>query len=106
MSSFCSNLIPENVIESHHPFLDSPKDDYDEEDWGAIPDPTLKLAKLEIEVEQLRVQFARYRSALIGLIGVETKEELEAMEIALRLLPVPEKDRTITINAIHALLGI
>ncbi|AMQ43669.1 hypothetical protein AMS64_22040 [Aeromonas veronii] len=45
------------------------------------------------------------RSALIGIIGVETEAELRHMEAAIRTLPVPDSDRATTINAIHALLA-
>ena len=46
---------------------------------------------------------AKLRSALVGLIGVESKEELDAMEIMLRRVPTPESDRIAAINAIDAL---
>ena len=46
----------------------------------------------------------KLRKALIGLVGAEGKNELEAMEIQLRILPVPDIDRMVTINAITALL--
>lgn len=45
------------------------------------------------------------RSALVGLIGADGKEELQAMEAAIRLLPAPEADKAVSINAIHALLS-
>lgn len=46
------------------------------------------------------------RKALIGLVGVETKEELETMEATIRHpnFPIPDVDRMSTINAIQALL--
>lgn len=46
---------------------------------------------------------AKLRKALVGLVGADTKEELEGMEAAIRVLPVPDEDRMNTINAIHAL---
>jgi hypothetical protein len=45
------------------------------------------------------------RSALAGLIGAETKEELEAMEAAMRIMPGIEADKIAGISAIHALLS-
>jgi hypothetical protein len=48
---------------------------------------------------------AMLRSALVGLVGADNKTELQAMEAAMRLLPAPEEDKAVTINAIHALLA-
>jgi len=46
----------------------------------------------------------KLRKALIGLIGAETKEELEQMELYFRSIPAPEQDKIVSINAIHALI--
>lgn len=46
---------------------------------------------------------ALLRSALVGLVGVDTEDELRMMEIVVRLAPAPEKDKAASINAIHAL---
>ena len=48
-------------------------------------------------------QVALLRRALVGLVGVESPEDLEAMEAAMRLMPMPAEDRAKTIDAIHAL---
>lgn len=48
---------------------------------------------------------AMLRSALIGLIGAESEQELRQMEVAMRVLPAPEADKAVSINAIHALLA-
>lgn len=45
------------------------------------------------------------RAALVGLIGCDGKIELEQMEAAMRILPAPEADKAVSINAIHALLA-
>ena len=45
------------------------------------------------------------RSALTGLIGADTETELRQMEATMRLLPAPEEDKAVSINAIHALLA-
>jgi hypothetical protein len=55
--------------------------------------------------KEMRTQRDRLRAALAGLVGAESKEELEAMEIALRLMPVPDEDKAAMLNAIHALLA-
>lgn len=44
------------------------------------------------------------RKALIALVGADTPEDLKQMEATIRMLPVPDSDRAITINAIQALL--
>lgn len=44
------------------------------------------------------------RAALSGLIGASTKEELAAIELALRSIPGPDADKAAAINAIHALM--
>jgi hypothetical protein len=59
--------------------------------------PKHPMRKAEKNIELLR-------NALIGLVGADTKEELEQMESFTRIAPVPEKDKTSAINAIHALL--
>lgn len=46
---------------------------------------------------------AKLRQALIGVVGVETKEELEGMKAFMLALP-DSVDRTVSLNAINALL--
>lgn len=48
---------------------------------------------------------ARLRSALSGLIGAESADELRAMETALRMMAAPAADKAAMIDAIHALLN-
>jgi hypothetical protein len=45
------------------------------------------------------------RAALVGLIGADTESELRQMEVAMRMLPAPDADKAVSINAIHALLA-
>jgi hypothetical protein len=45
------------------------------------------------------------RDALAGLVGASTKKELEQMELAVRRLPDQNFDKSVSINAIHALLA-
>jgi hypothetical protein len=52
-------------------------------------------------VEQNRI----LRSALVGLVGVDGKEELERMEFTIRTMPFPDADKATTINAVHALMA-
>ena len=54
------------------------------------------MRKLQLERDQLR-------RALVGLVGADTLDELDAMEAGMRVLPVPEEDRVSTLNAIQAL---
>jgi hypothetical protein len=46
----------------------------------------------------------KLRKALVGLVGAETKEELEVMLSTTRVMPGIEEDRVVAINAIQALL--
>ena len=46
----------------------------------------------------------RLRKALTGLVGAETKEELEGMETAIRMMRGVDEDQAAALNAIHALL--
>lgn len=45
------------------------------------------------------------RSALVGIVGVDGRDELEQMEAVMRLMPAPAQDKAATIDAIHALLA-
>lgn len=56
------------------------------------------LRKAEADIKLLR-------SALVGLIGVSSESELREMEVLMRSLPVPDADKAVSINAIHALLS-
>lgn len=44
------------------------------------------------------------RSALVQVVGVDGRDELEAMEAFIRLTPAPAADKAATIDAIHALI--
>lgn len=44
------------------------------------------------------------RDALVGLVGASDVAELKQMELTMRVLPAPEQDKAVTINAIHALI--
>lgn len=56
-------------------------------------------------MREAEARIERLRKALAGLIGAETKEELEAMEAAMRVMPGVEADKIAGLNAIHALLS-
>lgn len=45
------------------------------------------------------------RSALVGIVGADTREELEQMEVVIRSAPAPWMDKAATVDAIHALLA-
>jgi len=45
------------------------------------------------------------RAALEGLIGASEKGELEQVELGIRMIPAPDADKAVSINAIHALLN-
>ena len=56
------------------------------------------MRKAESDIRMLR-------AALVGLIGASEEAELRDMEVAMRMLPAPEEDKAVSINAIHALLA-
>ncbi len=58
----------------------------------------IRAEKAEKERDQLR-------AALVGLVGADGREELDAMEGVMRLLPAPAADKAVTIDAIHALIA-
>ena len=54
-------------------------------------------------MRKLEANYSLVRKALVGLVGADTKEELDGMELAMRGLHAPDKDRMLFINAIDAL---
>ena len=48
---------------------------------------------------------ALLRGALVGLIGADGEDDLRQMEATMRMLPAPDADKAVSINAIHALLA-
>lgn len=55
-------------------------------------------------LREAEAKILKLRSALAGIIGASTKDELETMEIAIRTMPAPDADKAVSINAIHVLL--
>ena len=55
-------------------------------------------------MRQAEAKISKLRDALSALVGVSKKDELEAMEIAMRTMPAPDADKAVSINAIHVLL--
>ncbi|OCA65205.1 hypothetical protein [Aeromonas hydrophila] len=56
-------------------------------------------------LRKAEADIALLRSVLVGLIGAGTEAELRQMEGIIRALPVPDADKAVSINAIHALLA-
>lgn len=55
------------------------------------------LRKAEATIKKLRL-------ALVGLIDVDGEEELKKLQIFMRMQLIPNQDKVVTINAIHALI--
>jgi hypothetical protein len=55
-------------------------------------------------MREAETKIKKLRAALVGLLGAETKQDLELMEASLRLIPGIGQDKISGINAIHALL--
>ena len=45
------------------------------------------------------------RSALVGLIGADTEQELQEMKAAVMVIPDPDGNAAVALNGIHALLA-
>lgn len=71
-------------------------DDWETEE-AAVTFSIPLVAGLVNEIEKLR-------SALAGLVGAESDDELRTMETVIRMAAVPEADKVSMLNAIHALL--
>lgn len=65
----------------------------------------MPMSEFEAERQELIGQRDRLRTALVGLVGVDGREELEQMETVMRLTPGIDEDKVSAINAIHALLS-
>jgi Pyruvate/2-oxoacid:ferredoxin oxidoreductase delta subunit len=47
---------------------------------------------------------AKLRSALVGMVGADGKDELETMETMIRISNAPAKDKAVMIDALNALM--
>lgn len=56
-------------------------------------------------MKELVAQRGQLRAALVGLVGVDGSDQLEAMETVMRALPAPAEDKAAMIDAIHALIA-
>lgn len=75
-----------------------------QQDVLALKVPELVRA-LEQRCEKADAERNQLRAALVALVGVDGREELEQMEVVMRLMPAPAADKAATIDAIHALIG-
>ena len=55
-------------------------------------------------MRESEAKVAKLRSALIGLVGASTEEELKVMEGIIRSSPVPDADKVAMINAINVIM--
>lgn len=79
--------------------------DLSEDDEDLIRDCARHLLSFVGEKTPMDNHSAMLRSALVGLVGVDTRAELEELEAVMRLMPAPAQDKAATIDAIHALLA-
>ena len=63
-----------------------------------------EIISLREQVERLTKENGRLRNALIGLVGSDSREELQSMELAMRIFPASDADVVASVNAIRALL--
>lgn len=59
----------------------------------------------ELRAEKAEAQRDQLRAALSALVGVDTREELEQLEVVMRAMPAPAADKAATVDAIHALIA-
>ena len=58
----------------------------------------------QLDIAIVIQQRDRLRAALAGLVGSDNAEELQTMEVVIRMFPRNDADQTAMLNAIHALL--
>lgn len=68
-------------------------------------DAETQLAAQVAAFGAVQAQHDRLRAALVGLVGVDGRSELEQLEAAMRLMPAPAEDKAATSDAIHALIA-
>lgn len=90
----------EGPLEFAHGF-DDPR--AEEDGWIRIATENAKDANARLAL--VTEQRDKLRVALVGLVGVDGKDELEHMECVIRLIPAPAQDKAATIDAIHALIA-
>ena len=74
------------------------------EECRKCPVAPSETTALREQVEKLTKENGRLRNALIGLVGSDSREELQSMELAMRIFPASDADVVASVNAIHALL--
>lgn len=96
----------------HEPICDEGNRTWDGQWWSqATPMPPLvqnlkaRLTLAESSRASLEAENRLLRSALVGLVGVDGRPDLERMETVMRLMPAPAADKAATIDAIHALIA-
>lgn len=62
-------------------------------------------ASWQKDLAAVEAQRDRLRAALVKLVGVDGKEDLEQFECVMRLMPAPAEDKAATVDAIHALIA-
>jgi len=99
-------VYPSDFMESFPPVRDvvDLKDSFETANQR-LEEAQAKLAKAEAENARLQEEREKLRAALASLVGADGREELDAMEAAMRLIPAPAADKAASIDAIHALMA-
>lgn len=63
------------------------------------------IEKAVRDIGTLRSERDNLRAALVGIVGVDGRADLEQMEGVMRLMPAPAADKAATIDAITRLIG-
>lgn len=75
----------------------------EEDAWVRIASQNAEDANARLAAVQQ--QNRALRSALAGLVGASTRDELEQIEVGLRLMSAPAQDKAAMIDAVHALFA-
>ena len=62
-------------------------------------------ARWQSRYQVVAQQRDRLRTALVALVGVDGRAELEQLEITMRLMAAPAEDKAASVDAIHALIA-
>jgi len=54
-------------------------------------------------MRELEARYSKVRGALAALVGVDTREELDAMDAVIRMAVAPAEDKVGILDAIHVL---
>lgn len=70
-----------------------------------VEEEVSQLFRMQSRAEHAEAQCDVLRAALVCLVGVDGRGELEQLEAVMRLMPAPAEDKAATIDAIRVLIA-